>query len=185
MAIEKEYPLHAAAGAEGSRGSALGPQRAGRPVAEGRVSRWLLVVLRLHLGVILLLTVTGKLTADGPFSEQLLQFVQRGAGRPGAYGAFLREVVIPHATLFSYLVMNGELFAGLSLLLGAVTRLGAGVAMFLFLNYMLAKGRWFWSPDSEDAAVLLSALVVLIGAAGRTLGVDAWFRRRWPSVPLW
>jgi uncharacterized membrane protein YphA (DoxX/SURF4 family) len=157
----------------------------GAPVAEGRVSRWLLVVLRLHLGIILLLTVTGKLTGDGPFSEQLLGFVRRGAGRGGLYGGFLREVVIPHATLFSYLVMNGELFAGLSLLLGAVTRLGAGVAMFLFVNYMLAKGRWFWSPDSEDAAVFLSALVVLIGAAGRTFGIDAVLRRRWPSVPLW
>jgi hypothetical protein len=53
----------------------------GAPAAEGWVSRWLLVVLRLHLGVILLLTVTGKLTGDGPFSEQLLGFVRRGAGR--------------------------------------------------------------------------------------------------------
>jgi thiosulfate dehydrogenase [quinone] large subunit len=106
---------------------------------EGRVSCRLLVVLRLHLGVILLLTVTGKLTGDGPFAEQMLQFLQRGAGRPGQYGGFLREVVIPHATLFSYLVMSGELFAGLSLLLGAATRLGAGVAMFLFLMSAMAR----------------------------------------------
>lgn len=71
----------------------------------------------------------------------------------GAYRHFLQSVVIPHATVFSYLVMAGELVAGLSLIFGLVTRLGAGVAMFLFLNYMLAKGRLFWSPDSEDAAV--------------------------------
>jgi len=57
--------------------------------------------------------------------------------------------------------------------------------MFLFLNYMLAKGRMLWSPDSEDAAVLLSALVVALGAAGRSLGVDALLHRRWPRVPAW
>ncbi len=57
--------------------------------------------------------------------------------------------------------------------------------MFLFLNFMLAKGRLFWSPDSEDAAVFFSALVVMLGAAGRVWGVDARLARRWPSLPLW
>ena len=171
-------PIRAAAAATGPEPSAARPE-------DSRVPRWLLVVLRLHLGVILLLTVLGKLTADEPFSGPMLQFLARGAERPGFYGDFLRAIVIPHAKLFSWLVMSGELFAGLSLLLGVATRLGAGVAMFLFLNYMLAKGRLFWSPDSEDAAVFFSALVVLIGAAGRTLGVDAVLRRKWPSVPFW
>jgi uncharacterized membrane protein YphA (DoxX/SURF4 family) len=81
--------------------------------------------------------------------------------------------------------MAGELVAGLSLLLGIGTRLGAAVAMFLFLNFMLAKGRLFWSPDSEDAAVFFSALVVLLGAAGRVWGVDAYLAKRWPRVLLW
>jgi len=50
---------------------------------------------------------------------------------------------------------------------------------------MLAKGRLFWSPDSEDAAVFFSALVCLLGAAGRVLGIDAYLARRWPQVLLW
>jgi hypothetical protein len=54
-----------------------------------------------------------------------------------------------------------------------MTRVGAAVAMFLFLNYMLAKGRMFWSPDSEDAAVFFIALVVFLGRAGRVWGVEA------------
>jgi hypothetical protein len=57
--------------------------------------------------------------------------------------------------------------------------------MLLFLNYMLAKGRLFWSPDSEDAAVFFSALVLLLGAAGRVWGLDAYLARRWPRVPFW
>lgn len=150
------------------------------------VPRSLLLIPRLHLGVILLLTDLGKLSRPAPFSTELLGFVQASLTRASpAYRAFLEHVVIPHASLFSYLVMSGELLAALSLLTGTLTRLGAGVAMFLFLNYMLAKGRIFWSPDSEDAAVFFAALVVLLGAAGRSLGVDRYLHRRWPRGWLW
>jgi len=90
-----------------------------------------------------------------------------------------------HATLFSYLVMTGEAVAALLLLTGTMTRVGAAVAMFLFLNYMLAKGRMFWSPDSEDAAVFFIGLVVFLGRAGRVWGVDRYLAKRWPKSPLW
>ena len=101
------------------------------------------------------------------------------------YLHFVQQVVIPHSTLFSYLVMTGEAVAALSLLTGTMTRVGATVAMFLFLNYMLAKGRMFWSPDSQDAAVFFIALVVFLGRAGRVWGVDAYLAQRWPKSPLW
>jgi uncharacterized membrane protein YphA (DoxX/SURF4 family) len=150
------------------------------------IPRALVVILRLHLGVILLLTDAGKLTRDQPFSVEMLAFLQhamRNASAP--YRAFVEHAVIPHATTFSVLVLAGELVAGLSLLFGIATRAGAAIAMLLFLNYMLAKGRMFWSPDSEDAAVFFSALVVGLAAAGRSFGVDALLHRRWPRVPLW
>jgi len=150
------------------------------------IPRALVVILRLHLGVILLLTDAGKLTRDQPFSVEMLAFLQhamRNASAP--YRAFVEHAVIPHATTFSVLVLAGELVAGLSLLFGIATRAGAAIAMLLFVNYMLAKGRMFWSPDSEDAAVFLSALVVGLAAAGRSFGVDAFLHRRWPRVPLW
>lgn len=150
------------------------------------VPRSLLIIPRFHLGVILLLTDLGKLTRPAPFSTELLGFVRSSLTRASPpYRAFLEQLVIPHATLFSYLVMSGELLAALSLLTGTLTRLGAGIAMFLFLNYMLAKGRLFWSPDSEDAAVFVAALVVLLGAAGRSFGVDRYLHRRWPRGWLW
>lgn len=151
------------------------------------VPRWLLVILRLHLGVIFLITVAGKIFRPAPFVEEMMSYLQgysmRNASVP--YQHFLQQVVFPHATAFSYLVMVGEVFAGLSLLLGLCTRAGAAVAMLLFLNYMLSKGRLFWSPDSEDAAVFFSALVVLIGAAGRVWGLDSYLARRWPRILIW
>ena len=151
------------------------------------VPRSLLLILRLHLGVILTITVLGKILRSDPFSVEMLAFLngyaQRNTSAPYEY--FLQHIVIPHATLFSYLLIAGELAAGLSLLFGLGTRLGAAIAMFLFLNYLFAKGRLFWSPDSEDAAVFFSALVCLLGAAGRVWGIDAWLARRWPRVIFW
>jgi thiosulfate dehydrogenase [quinone] large subunit len=151
------------------------------------VSRALLVILRVYLGVILFITNLGKLTRDNPFAEEMLRFlrgvVTRRASAP--YLHFVQNVVIPHATLFSYFVMAGEAVAALSLFTGTMTRAGAAIAMFLFLNYMLAEGRMFWSPDSEDAAVFFIALVVFLGRAGRVWGVDAYLAKRWPNSPLW
>jgi uncharacterized membrane protein YphA (DoxX/SURF4 family) len=151
------------------------------------VSRSLLALLRVYLGVIFIMTDLGKLTRDNPFSTEMLGFLQgvttRRASAP--YLHFIQQVVIPHASLFSYLVMTGELVAAISLITGTLTRVGAVIAMLLFLNFMLAKGRMFWSPDSQDAAVFLIALVVFLGRAGRSWGIDAYLARRWPNSPLW
>ena len=151
------------------------------------VRRSLLVILRVHLGLILLITVAGKVLRSEPFSVEMLAYLQNYSMRvaSGPYKQFLQSVVIPHPALFSYLIVTGEIVAGTSLLLGFGTRLGATIAMFLFLNYLFSKGRLFWSPDSEDAAVFFSALVCLLGAAGRVWGIDSYFARRWPSALLW
>jgi uncharacterized membrane protein YphA (DoxX/SURF4 family) len=145
------------------------------------------VILRLHLGVILIITVLGKILRSDPFFVEMLGFLQGYSMRnaSGPYRYFLQHMVIPHATIFSYLIIAGEIVAGLSLLFGLGTRLGSAIAMFLFLNYLFAKGRLFWSPDSEDAAVFFSAMVCLLGAAGRVWGVDAYLAKRWPMVFLW
>jgi uncharacterized membrane protein YphA (DoxX/SURF4 family) len=151
------------------------------------VPRALLVILRVYLGVILFISDLGKLTRDNPFATEMLGFLRGVTTRRASvpYLHFVQQVVIPHATLFSYFVMTGEAVAALSLLTGTMTRLGAAVAMLLFLNYMLAEGRMFWSPDSEDGALLFISLVVLLGRAGRVWGIDAYLAKRRPKCPLW
>jgi len=162
------------------------PSRAAEPNATS-VSRALLVMPRVYVGVILFLSDLGKLTRDHPFADEMLQFLggvtTRRASAP--YLHFVEQAVIPHAGLFSYFVMTGEAFAALSLLTGTLTRLGAAVAGFLFLNYMLAKGRMFWSPDSEDAALIMMTLLLFLGRAGRAFGVDTYLAKRWPKSTLW
>ena len=151
------------------------------------ISRAVLVIPRVYVGLILFISDLGKLTRDNPFADEMLRFLRgvttRRASAP--YLHFVQQIVIPHANLFSYLIMTGEAFAAVSLLTGTLTRVGAMVAGFLFLNYMLAEGRMFWSPDSEDAALFFIALVLFLGRAGRTCGIDSYLVRRWPNCPLW
>jgi thiosulfate dehydrogenase [quinone] large subunit len=151
------------------------------------VPRALLVIPRVYVGVILFISDVGKLTRDNPFADEMLRFLRgvttRRASAP--YLHFVQQIVIPHASLFTYLIMTGEAFAAISLLTGTITRAGAFVAGFLFLNYMLAEGRLLWSPDSEDAALIFICLILFLGRAGRVFGIDSYLAKRWPSSPLW
>jgi len=143
--------------------------------------QYLLAVLRIYLGVILLITDIGKLTASIPFSEVIVRFLKGWATfQSPFYRNFAESIVLPNVNLFSYLVMTGEMVAGIGLLIGACTRLSAGVAMLLFVNFMFAKGAWFWSPNSQDAAVFFIALVVFIGRSGRVWGVDSLLKNLTP-----
>lgn len=150
------------------------------------IHQYLLASLRIYLGVILLITDIGKLTSDTPFSDEMIGFLRAVMPRESPfYVHFLHAMVIPKAKLFSYLVMTGELVAGIGLLTGALTRLSAFIAILLFLNFMFAKGLWFWSPNSQDAALIFIALAVLIGRSGRVMGLDYFLAQRKPDSLLW
>jgi uncharacterized membrane protein YphA (DoxX/SURF4 family) len=146
-----------------------------------------LVGLRVYLGIIFLLAVKPKLAAEPDFTPRLLGFLNNVALTQGHgfYRAFIEDIVIPHAAGFTTLLVAGELTVGLLLLFGAATRLAAAITIFLLFNYMFAKGMWPWTPASNDWALIMIALAVLVTRAGRILGLDARLARRWPGVPLW
>lgn len=154
-------------------------------ILQGILARAALVVLRVYLGVIFLLAAWPKVRED--FTPGLTGFLQNVALEKGHpfYRGFVQGVVLPNASVFAALVTWGELFIGVTLVLGLVTRLSAALALVLSVNYMFAKGAWFWHPASNDAAMTLIALALLIGAAGRTFGLDALLARRWPRSPFW
>jgi thiosulfate dehydrogenase (quinone) large subunit len=154
-------------------------------ILQGILARAALVLLRIYLGVIFLVAAWPKLRGD--FTPRLAGFLEKVALENGHpfYQEFVRRIVVPNAPLFATLVTWGELFVGVTLILGVVTRFSAAVALLLTLNYMLAKGAWLWTPSSHDAAFVMISLALLIGAAGRTFGLDAFLARRWPRSPFW
>jgi thiosulfate dehydrogenase [quinone] large subunit len=154
-------------------------------ILQGILARAALALLRVYLGVVFLMAAIPQLQGD--FTTDFTAFLQgRGLEQSHLfYREFLQEVVLPNARLFAALVIWGELLVGVLLILGLLTRLSAAVALLLALNCMLAKGAWPWTPSSNDAAFAAISLALIIGAAGRTFGLDAVLARRWPRSALW
>jgi uncharacterized membrane protein YphA (DoxX/SURF4 family) len=154
-------------------------------IIQGILARSALVILRIYLGVVFLLAGLPGLQRD-PVPE-LTAFLEQVALERGHafYQEFVRAVLLPNASALAVLITWGELLVGVMLILGLLTRFWSALALFLSLSYMFAKGAWFWTPGSNDAAYLAISLALLIGAAGRTLGLDAFLVRRWPRSPFW
>jgi len=155
----------------------------GRDVTMERTAHlpsWLLVFVRVALGASFLFSDHGTGSPDE--LAGFLDFAQHHAF--GWYAHFLQAVVIPHAALFGTLVLWGELYVGIALVVGLTTRLAAVVALFLLTNYLCAKGRMPWQPGIDPSDILL-ALIVLATAAGRYLGLDRFLHDRFPRVPIW
>jgi uncharacterized membrane protein YphA (DoxX/SURF4 family) len=125
-------------------------------ILQGILARSALTFLRIYLGVVFLASAWPKL--------------KHGLGP-----------VDPVATLIAW----GELLVGCCLILGLGTRLAAALAFLQALNLMLAEGSWPWTPSSSYASWAMVSLALLIGAAGRTLGLDAFLAKRWPRSPFW
>jgi uncharacterized membrane protein YphA (DoxX/SURF4 family) len=95
---------------------------------------------------------------------------------------FLKDVVLPHMTIFGPIVFIAELvFAG-SMMLGLAVRfvgvLAIAYALQLWLGLYDNSSEWPWTY------VFLALLMFLFAleGAGRSLGFDAWLRRNVPAV---
>ncbi len=101
------------------------------------------------------------------------------------YGAFIESTVIPNFTLFAWILFLAELTVGLSLLAGALTRLGALAGLLLSINLGIGlldvPGEWPWSY----AMLAMWHGTFLVSAPGRIFGVDGWLRRRLPAGYRW
>ncbi|MHC4447875.1 MAG: DoxX family protein, partial [Planctomycetota bacterium] len=128
-----------------------------------------------------------KLTGDTSFTPRMIGFVENVGLESGYafYQGFLRNVVLPNAGFFAGLVVWGEVIGGLALITGTATRLVSAAVILMLGGYLLAKGATLWQPSSNDAPMLFIALVLMLGGAGRMLGVDRYLAAKWPKALLW
>jgi uncharacterized membrane protein YphA (DoxX/SURF4 family) len=97
--------------------------------------------------------------------------------------SFLTQTVIPHASVFAWMIALSELAIGLSLLFGIFSRLGGLLAIVRAITNVLIAGA---KPDTlgHNYMLALAGLVVMISAAGRAYGVDRWLIARFPRSHL-
>jgi len=133
-------------------------------------------LLRAVVGGVWLFEAYPQLTArDSYLGQGFLSLVQSmAAGNPWRfYREFLGSVVLPHASVFSYLTLVGNLLVGLCLLLGLLTPYSAFVGLLLNVNYGLAAGWMDRMTYSLNGLLLVAEIVIIAQSAGRTAGVDA------------
>lgn len=138
--------------------------------------------LRILMGVLWLANLSWKLPPDfGRDDAEGLLYNFRLAEKYAVL-PFLRslveDVVIPHFTLFGWLVFLVELTAGVLLTLGLFTRVGALVgaveSLIITLLVVRAPNEWFWTY----VMFIAINLVLLLTPAAERLSVDAWLSRR-------
>jgi len=107
-------------------------------------------VLRMNVGAQWFLAGYAKLFgsesagwASGASLKGFVAFALKGASGAnpsvqGWYANFLQYWVLPHASLFAFLVSWGELAVGLGVLLGALTGIAAGFGVLMNMNYLLS-----------------------------------------------
>ena len=154
-------------------------------IVQGILARAALAVLRIYLGVAYIVTAIPELGEVSP--RGLIALLERSAEPQNRtfYQEFLQDIVLPNAQLFAVFASWGQLLLGIFLTLGLTTRLWAAVALVLTLSHMFGMGAWPWTPGSHNAADAAISLALIIGAAGRTLGLDSLLARRWPRSPFW
>jgi thiosulfate dehydrogenase [quinone] large subunit len=143
-----------------------------------RTYLWYIVLLRLYIGYYLLAQGVRKYQRNFPHSD----WIGRQIGDLSNvdfyswYRSFLVQYVAPHAELFGYLVMAGEILVGICLLLGLFTRLSALVGLFMIINYYLGPGMAHGGVLMDYQQVFIVCLaVIFLSNAGRTMGVDGLF----------
>jgi len=118
------------------------------------ISRWILLPLRLFLGITFMYAGLQKLTdpqffnptAHGYIGKQIAAFA---TGSP--LHNFLVQVAVPHATFFGILVSYGELAIGIGTILGLLLRPAAFFGMLISLMFFLSATwhvyPYFYGPD--------------------------------------
>ncbi|HEX2864465.1 MAG TPA: DoxX family protein [Deinococcales bacterium] len=87
----------------------------------------------------------------------------------GWYATFIRDVVLPAAPFFSYLVTFGEFLVGVALILGLFTGIAAFFGGFMNASYLFAG-----TVSTNPLLFILASWLVLAWRVAGYIGLDRW-----------
>lgn len=136
---------------------------------------WLLPV-RAFIGLGWLRAGAEKLVDPGWLSgESLSAFLaeQRAEGQVvfPFYDGLIAAVFLPHAQSLSWLLLIGQLLAGLAIVAGCLSAAALLGSLFMNLNFLLV------GEPNPSAFYLVIQLALLLSNAGAVIGLDAWLGR--------
>lgn len=144
----------------------------------GSAPIWL--IIRLYLGYAWLSAGWHKVTSDQwvgsnagagltGFIKGAVSKAAEGKDVTGWYASFLENMVLPNATLFSYLVAFGELLVGLGLILGLLTGIAAFFGAFMNASFLFAG-----TLSTNPLLFILATWIVLAWKVAGWYGLDRW-----------
>jgi uncharacterized membrane protein YphA (DoxX/SURF4 family) len=144
-----------------------------------------------HLGIWLVRVLIGCMWFQGmlwklplPVSDGLQYWTEQEAKNAAFefHRAFMKDIVLPHMSVFGPIVFLAELTFAASMMLGLAVRfvgvLGIAYVLQLWLGLYGDSAEWPWTY----MFLALLMFVFVLDSAGRSLGLDAWLRRKVPAV---
>ncbi|WBL14489.1 DoxX family protein [Sutcliffiella sp. NC1] len=139
---------------------------------------WLIV--RLYVGYAWLKAGWGKVTSDAwtgenagvaieGFIKGAIAKAGEGPDVTGWYAAFLENIVLPNATVFSYLVAYGEVLVGLGLIVGLLTGIAAFFGSLMNVTFLFAG-----TLSTNPILFILATWLVLAWKVAGWYGLDRW-----------
>jgi uncharacterized membrane protein YphA (DoxX/SURF4 family) len=149
------------------------------------ISPWL-AALRIALGASFLVSAYLKVVNPAYDTDVLLPNLQRWAiAGPEPFATFVNGVLLPHTSECAFALKAGEVFVGMSLLLGFLTRLGALVGVAIIGGAWVLSGAYarLTGYAGTEFVALVTMVFLLLAPAGAVLAVDRAFARRRPNEP--
>jgi thiosulfate dehydrogenase [quinone] large subunit len=87
----------------------------------------------------------------------------------GWYASFLQNLVLNHASFWSYLVSWGETLVGIALILGIFTGIASFFAAFMNVNYLLAG-----TVSINPILLIIEIFLILAWKTAGWWGLDRW-----------
>jgi len=156
---------------------------------------WFWLIVRLYVGWQWIEAGWGKVMnpawAGTNAGGALSGFIQGALTKAGGahpdvqswYAAFLQNIVLPHANLWSHFVAYGELLVGVALILGLFTGIAAFFGLFMNLNYLLAG-----TVSINPVLFVLEVGIILAWKVAGYYGIDCyllpWLGTPWKSGKL-
>ncbi|SDJ98015.1 DoxX family protein [Sediminibacillus albus] len=134
----------------------------------------MLAIIRIYLGYQFLHAGIEKIAGGGFDASGFLQgAVASATGEhpavQGWWAAFLEHVALPNSSLFSFLVMWGEVLVGIALILGLLTNFAALMGMVMNFAFLFSG-----TVSTNGQMILLAFFVIVAGANAGKYGLDRW-----------
>lgn len=141
---------------------------------------WIWLIVRLYVGYTWITSGWKKIqnpawvgedagTAVSGFIQGALAKAEEGKDVAGWYASFLKNVALPNAKVFSYVVSFGEVLVGLGLIVGLLTGIAAFFGGFMNVIFLFAG-----TVSVNPLLFVLATWLVLAWKNAGWYGLDRW-----------